>query len=67
MRLGDRVAINTDTVFAEDGVPVSIHYGLTGRFIADEGKFIQVVIWWMGGTAEVVGVPRQHVSCLELV
>jgi len=56
------ITINTDTVFDEDGVPVSIPRGARGRIVDDSDEVIfQVLIWWKGEGPEVLGVPRQHI------
>lgn len=65
----DKVRLNTDTAFDEEGVPVSITKGVTvGRFWKQEGDMSQVIIWWdQAGVAipEILGVPRRHVEFIE--
>ncbi len=68
MRSPDRVTINTDTVFDEEGVPVSLERGAYGRIVdATDEIMVQVLIWWAEGGPEIVGVPREYLSSREIV
>lgn len=57
------ISINTDTVFDEEGVPVSITPGAKGVIVDDSHEtMVQVLIYWKDEGPEVLGVPRQHIQ-----
>jgi ribosomal protein L21E len=61
MKPGDLVRINTDTVFDEEGVPVSIRDGATGRVVELGTSMTQVLVQWTDGP-EILGVPTNKVQ-----
>jgi len=60
------VTINTDTVFDEEGVPVSIRCGAKGVIIQEDETMVQVLIWWKDEGPEILGVPRQYIAYEEI-
>jgi hypothetical protein len=61
----DEVIINTETVFDEEGVPVSIRSGVRARVLETNAQWTQVVVWWYQdgvGVPEILGVPTKHIA-----
>lgn len=64
LRAGDKVTIDTDTLFDAEGVPVSIRKGANGRiWELNSERWAQVLVWWEEegqGVPELLGVDIKH-------
>jgi hypothetical protein len=60
----EKIIIDTDTVYDDDGLPVSIRKGAKGFFLRIEEKFAIVLVNYQIGTktdTERLAVPIEHI------
>jgi hypothetical protein len=70
LNIMDEVIINTDTIFDEEGVPVSIRNGAHARLWELKDNWAQVIVWFHSqypgeegkGIPEMFGVDIKHLS-----
>jgi hypothetical protein len=65
MNIMDEVIVNTDTVFDEEGVPVSIRKGAHARLLELNESWAQIIVWWDEegeGKPEMLGVNPKYLE-----
>lgn len=64
MQRDKKVVIHTDTVFDEEGVPVSVPRGAHGKLVEKGDDMTQVLVHWNRGGTQILGVPNDFVEIL---